>query len=211
MIVECTQGTAEWLALRVGRVTGSRVADVMAEIKKGEAAARRNYRTELVVESLTGLTAEHYVSKEMEWGMINETFARAAYEVHMDCIVDDVGFAVHPTIERLGASPDGLVGDDGVLEIKCPATSTHLDYLLAGVVPPDYHAQMLTEMVCTGRKWCDFVSFDPRLPANLQLFVRRFHRDDTRIAEIEKRVQHFLFEVDEIISRLSEVKTISQV
>jgi hypothetical protein len=122
-----------------------------------------------------------------------------------DCMVDTVGFALHPSIERFGASPDGFVGDDGIVEFKCPATATHLDYLLAGVVPEDYHAQMLTEMACTGRQWVDFVSFDPRLPTRLQLFVRRFPRDDAKIAEIEAKVERFLEEIDVVLGSLAAI------
>lgn len=204
-ILECVQGSPEWLAARVGRVTGSRVCDVLAMLKKGgESAARRNYRYEIATEILTGLSVEHYITKEMEWGIENELFARAAYEVKSGNSVDDVGFATHSRIERFGASPDGLIGDDGLLEIKCPTTPTHLDYILDGVVPEQYQPQMLAEMLCTGRKWCDFVSFDPRLPYNLQLFIRRFGFDEKRAGELEKAVETFLEEVDGMIALLNE-------
>lgn len=206
MLVECEQGTTEWIKLRVGKVTGSRTADVLSELKKGgETAVRRNYRTEIICETLTGNAAEHYVSPEMIWGTEQEPFARAAYEMATDCMVETVGFALHPTLERFGASPDGLVGADGLVEIKCPSTTTHIGYLLAKVVPEDYQPQMLAEMSCTGRKWCDFVSFDPRLPKHLQLFVARFERDDKRIAEMEQKVQFFLDEVDNVLGELATV------
>ena len=204
-IIRCEQGTDEWKALRLGRVTGSRVSDVMAKIQKGEAAGRRNYRAELICEILTGQTAEGYVSKEMQWGTEQEPFARIAYELQQDVTVEKIGFAIHPHIERFGSSPDGLVGDDGLCEIKCPNTATHIDYLLKGTVPADYQLQMLSEMICAERQWCDFVSYDPRLPKNLQLFVRRYHRDEPRMGEIEKMVEIFLSEVDEVISRLKLV------
>ncbi len=199
---ECEQRSDEWRSLRIGKVTASRICDVMAEIKKGEAATRRNYRAEIIVETLTQLPADNYVSKEMQWGIDNEPFARAAYELNQDVMVTTVGFVTHPWIDRFGASPDGLVGDEGLVEIKCPNTATHIEYLLAGVVPADYQPQMLTAMACTGRKWCDFVSFDPRLPQHLQLFGRRFFRDDARIAEIEQKVEKFLEEVDDVLARL---------
>ena len=206
-IYDCEQRTDEWRTLRIGKVTASRICDVLAEIKKGEAASRRNYRADIIVEILTQLPADNYVSKEMQWGIDTEPFARAAYELEQDVMVSTVGFACHPLIDRFGASPDGLVGDDGLVEIKCPNTATHIEYLLAGVVPADYQPQMLTAMACTGRRWCDFVSFDPRLPSHLQLFVRRFHRDDERIAEIERKVESFLEEVDDVLARLNSPET----
>lgn len=211
MIIDCEQNTAEWLALRCGKVTGSRIPDVLAEIKKGEAASRRNYRAKIVAEILTGQPVEpveQYVSKEMQWGTDTEPFARAAYELECDAVVDKVGFAIHPQNERFGASPDGSVGHEGLVELKCPNTATHIDYILAGVVPADYQLQMLAEMACTERQWCDFVSFDPRLPKRLQLFVRRFPRDEKRIAEIEQKVERFLAEVDEVIFRLESTVSI---
>jgi hypothetical protein len=179
--------------------------DVMAKIQKGEAASRRNYRAELIAEILTGETVKGYISKEMEWGTETEPFARIAYEMEQDVTIDNIGFAIHHRIERFGSSPDGLIGEEGLLELKCPNTATHLDYLLRGTVPAEYQLQMLSEMACTGRGWCDFASFDPRLPKRLQLFVRRFHRDDERIAEIEKVVECFLGEIDEVLYRLKGI------
>lgn len=207
MIIEdVVQGSPDWLAMRVGRVTGSRVSDVLSYLKKGgESQARKDYKAEIVCEILTGLAAEHYVSPAMEWGTANEEFARAAYEIERDATVNTIGFAVHPHIDRFGASPDGLVGDRGLIEIKCPNTSTHIDYLLADEVPEQYQPQMLAEMACTGREWCDFISFDPRLPKNLQLFVKRFDRDEERIGALEREVGKFLEEVDVIVGKLREL------
>ena len=205
MIIEgLEQRSPEWMQMRIGRVTASRVSDVMAKLKRkeGEAESRKSYKAEIVSEILTGRMAEHYVSKSMEWGVENEILAKAAYEMARDVAVDDVGFAVHDHIDRFGASPDGLV-DDGLIEIKCPNTTTHIDYLLAGVVPTEYQPQMLAEMACTGRRWVDFISFDPRLGKKHQLFVRRFHWDDERILAMEKEVEQFLSEVDELLSRLA--------
>ena len=177
LIMMCEQRSDEWRAIRAGKVTASRISDVLAELKKGtgEAATRRNYKAEIIAEILTGMPADNFVSKEMQWGIDNEPFARAAYELAQDVTVDTVGFAVHPTIARFGASPDGLVNDIGMVEFKCPNTATHLDYILAGEVPTEYQPQMLAELCCAGREWCDFVSFDPRLPERFQLFVRRFY------------------------------------
>lgn len=205
MIVEVEQGSAEWIQLRCGKATASRVADVMAKLKtkpNEEAAPRSNYRTELVCERLTGRAADHFVSFDMEWGTANEPLARAAYEIHFGADVDSVGFATHPRIAGFGASPDGLIGKDGLIEIKCPKTATHIGYLLDNVVPEEYQRQMLAEMACTGRQWCDFISFDPRLPKRLQMFAIRFERDDKRIAEMEQEVEKFLAEVDLTIERL---------
>jgi putative phage-type endonuclease len=202
-LVEVEQGSAEWLLMRVGCVTGSRMADVMAKLKRkdGEAQCRQDYKSEIVCEALTGLSSPHYVSKEMEWGIENEIFARSVYEVEVGT-VEPVGFALHSKIKRFGASPDGLVGTDGLVEFKCPNTSTHIEYILRGVVPAEYQFQMLAEMACAERQWCDFVSYDPRLPKKLQLFVRRFARDEQRIAEMEAEVVKFLTEVDEQIDQL---------
>lgn len=200
------QGTDEWKAARAGKVTASRVADVIAKGKGGaESASRRNLRAQIVAEILTGQSQDgEFKSAAMQWGTENEPFARAAYETKADVMVDQVGLIIHPANPRAAASPDGLIGDDGLVEIKCPNTATHLDYLLAGEVPKEYQPQMLWQMACTERKWCDFVSFDPRLPEHLQLFVKRFNRDDKRIEEMEHEVELFLSEVDSIIAKLPE-------
>lgn len=211
MIVEgLEQHTPEWIQMRVGCVTASRMADVMAKLKKkdAEAQSRADYRAEIVCETLTGRAADHYVSPAMQWGIDNEIFARNAYEVEV-ASVELVGFALHDTVKKLGASPDGLVGDDGLAQFKCPTTATHLDYIIAGVVPAEYHWQMLCEMACTERSWCDFVSYDPRLPKRLQLFVRRFERDDARIAAMEAEVEKFLAEVDEQIAKLKDATMVN--
>lgn len=203
MMIDCEQRTEAWKAIRCGKVTGSRISDVCATLKNGgEAATRKNYKAEIIAEVLTGIPTEQYVSKEMIWGTETEPFARAAYELECDTSVNDIGFAIHPRIARFGASADGLIGENGLIEIKAPNTATHIEYLLQGTVPAEYQLQMLAEMACTQRQWVEFVSFDPRLPRPLQLFVRRFPRDDARIAEIEQKVEKFLSEVDDIIFRL---------
>lgn len=203
IIEDLEQRSAEWLQMRIGMATGSRMADVMAKLvrKDGEAQCRKDYKAELVSEILTGRAAEHFVSPAMQWGVDNEIFARNAYEVEV-AEVETVGFAIHPAISRFGASPDGMVGSDGLVEFKCPTTATHLDYIIAGIVPAEYQWQMLAEMACAERQWCDFVSFDPRLPKKLQLFVRRFERDSGRIAAMETEVVKFLAEVDELIEKV---------
>lgn len=196
------QGSELWIQARVGLVTASRCADVIAMTKKGEGADRRNYRTELICERLTGQPYPQYVSQEMQWGRDQEPFARAAYELQRDVLVETAGFIVHPRIAKFGASPDGLVGDDGMIQIKCPTTKTHLEWMLGGVTPVEHMAQMLAELSCTERAWCDFVSFDPRLPEHLQLFVRRFERNDKLIAALESEVQHFNYELEETLAAL---------
>ena len=140
----------------------------------------------------------------MEWGTANEAFAKAAYELATGLEVEPIGFALHETIKRLGASPDGGVGSDGLVECKCPTTATHIEYIIAGVVPAEYHWQMLCQMACADRQWCDFVSYDPRLPKRLQLFVRRFEREEARISEMLDEVTRFLAEVDEALGALEK-------
>lgn len=205
-IIEVEQQTPEWLQMRVGMVTASRVADIIKKRQRGtgELECRAAYRTEIITECLTGRSADHYVTPAMEWGIDHEPVARAAYEMRLDREIAPGGFAIHDEIARFGASPDGLIGEDGLVEIKCPLTATHVNWILAGVTPEEYQPQMLAEMACTGRQWCDFVSFDPRLPKKLQLFVRRFQRDDGRIAEMEEEVLKFLEEVIETIKLLEQ-------
>lgn len=201
-IIDFPQGSPEWLESRAGKVTASRIADVMAKIKTGEAAARRDYRAQICAEILTGRPQEDaFVSGAMQWGIDTEPLARDAYEATEGVLVDQVGLVLHPTIGRSAASPDGLAGE-GLLEIKCPKTATHLQYLLSGEVPKEYHPQILWQMACTETPWCDFVSFDPRLPESMQLFKVRFLRDDKRIAEIEAEVIGFLAEVDAVVEKL---------
>lgn len=199
-IVDFPQGTAEWLAARAGKVTASRMADVVAKIKTGEAAARRDYRAQLVAEILTGTQQEDgYTNAEMQWGIDQEELARSAYEVNSKVLVDQVGLILHPSIERAAASPDGLIGTDGMVEIKCPKTATHLQYLMDGTVPSKYEPQMHWQLACAEREWCDFVSYDPRLPSHLQLFTKRLQRSPDRVKELEREVNAFLADVDKML------------
>ena len=187
------QGTDEWFAARLGKVTASRAADVMT--KKGS-AARANLSAQLVLERLTNTKGESFSSAAMQWGVDQEPFARAAYEAHSGVWVDTVGFVQHPTIERAGASPDGLVGHDGLVEIKCPNTATMIDTLLTGKVPSNYTTQMQMQMACTGRAWCDYAVFDSRMPVKAQLFVKRVQRDQKFIDDLNKEIIEFLAEVE---------------
>ena len=202
--IKCTQGSAEWLEVRRGKITASRIADVMDFLKKGgEGASRRNYRTELLAERLTGRGEDHYVSPEMEWGTEFEPLARAAYEIAQDVMVDQVGFALHPDFDFAGSSPDGLVGDNGYVEFKCPKTTTHLKWMQAGIVPEEHQEQCLFNMRCAERGWADFVSYDPRLPDGLRIFVVRMDRDEERIARIDEEVARFNEEVEAVRVQLS--------
>jgi putative phage-type endonuclease len=200
------QGSPEWFAQRLGKVTASRVADVIAKTKTGYSTSRDNYMAQLVCERMTNTVAESFTNSAIQHGTDTEPLARAAYEAHADVLVDEVAMITHPTIEAAGASPDGLVGDDGVLEIKCPNTATHIDTLLTRTGPGKYITQMQWQMACTGRKWTDFVSFDPRMPDGLQLFVKRIPRDDAYIQMLEKEVIQFLTELDGKIKKLNELK-----
>lgn len=199
------QGSPEWFALRVGKVTASRVADVIAKTKTGWGASRANYMAELIAERLTGEPAEKFTNAAMAWGTEKEPDARAAYEFFRDAQVAEVGFIEHPSILMAGASPDGLVGDAGLVEIKCPNTATHLDTLLTQAIPARYVTQMTWQMACAGRAWCDFVSFDPRLPETMSLFVKRVERDDSLIASLEKDVSDFL---DELAQKLGQLNSL---
>jgi putative phage-type endonuclease len=199
------QNSPEWYAARLGKVTASRVADVIAKTKTGWGASRANYMAELVAERLTETPAEQYSNAAMQWGTENEPQARAAYEFLHDAAVADAGFILHPTISMSGASPDGFVGQDGLVEIKCPNTATHIETLLGRAVPGKYIAQMQWQMACSGRAWCDFVSYDPRMPATMQFFCQRTNRDAAVIAELEKLVVAFLAETDEKVRSLTRL------
>lgn len=203
MIHDVIQGTPEWHALRCGRVTASRVADIVRKTKTGYSTSRANYMAELIAERLTGTSAEGFKSAAMQWGTDTEPQARAAYELMRDCDVQQVGFVIHHSIDRAGASPDGLVGLDRLVEFKCPLTATHLDTLLGSSIPSDYITQMQWQMACMPeRKVCDWVSFDPRLPASMQLFIQPVQRDNAIIAMLEKEVTAFLAEIEMKLQQL---------
>lgn len=196
------QRTDEWFSARLGKVTASRIADVCARTKTGWGASRKNYMAELVAERLTGARAEGFTNAAMQWGTDMEPEARVAYEFYRDATVTEVGFVPHPSIAETGASPDGLVDDAGLVEIKCPNTATHIDTLRGGSLPEKYFLQIQWQLACTGRDWCDFVSYDPRLPESMRLFVDRVKRDDAAISAIEKDVSEFLTELREIVRDL---------
>jgi putative phage-type endonuclease len=204
------QGTEGWFADRLGKVTASRLADVLAKTKTGYSASRTNYMPQLVLERITGTRAEFYSNAAMIHGVEQEPFARAAYEAHTGQMVEEVGFVPHPTIEAAGASPDGLVGDDGMVEIKCPSSSTALECWLTrsqGGNPIDakYYAQMQWQMRCADRSWCDYVVFDPRMPAKAQLFIVRVERNADWLKVAEEEVTSFLAEVDAKVTALKSI------
>ena len=207
ILSEHEQGSDLWKLDRAGKATGSRASDILAKIKTGEAAARRDYRIQLVTERLTGTPVENgFVSKDMEHGIQQEPFARMAYEAATGIIVREAGFAYLPDIQA-GCSVDGLLEDDGregILEIKCPKSATHIAYVLGNRIPPAYLPQITHNLWITGAMFADFVSFDQRLPEHLQLFRKRIEWTDVDIQAHKKEVLMFLKEVDELVNKLSE-------
>ena len=197
------QRTEEWYQARLGKVTASKVAAVLA---KKDSATRYYNLTYIVIERLTVKQQEFYTNEAMQWGTDTEPQARMAYEAHSNNLVDEFGFIDHPTIANFGCSPDGVIGEDGLIEIKCPNSKTHLSTLLSKKAPSKYIPQMQTQMAVMNRQWCDFVSFDPRLPEELQLFVVRVNRDDEYIAKLEEEVIAFLEEVESTVTKLKGLK-----
>ena len=186
------QRTDEWHEARLGKVTASRISDIMTKTKSGYGAGRKNYMAELIAERLTGTWANGFTSAAMERGTEVEPIARAEYEFETDTVVAEVGFIDHPTIEMSGASPDGLIDYDGMIEIKCPNTATHIDTLITKQIAKKYMLQMQWQMACAGRLWCDFVSYDNRLPEEYRQCIIRVDRDEILCAEMNLEIQIFL-------------------
>jgi len=200
------QGTPEWLQERAGKVTASGISNVIAKGRGNEpSATRAKYMGQLIAETLTGQPAKTFTNAAMDHGIEHEPMARARYEIAFGVMVEQVGLILHPKIDRAGASPDGLVDEEGLLEIKCPETHTHIEYLLANTVPTVYRPQMAWQCACTGRKWVDFVSFDPRMPEELQLFAVRYVPDEKYLSELEGAVIGFLAEMDMKLEELRKV------
>lgn len=197
------QGSVDWLAERCGFLTASVFADVMAAPRSGESAGRKNLRAKLVAERMTGKPQDSFTGTAMQWGTDTEPLARAAYEMEKGVLVDEIGFVKHARLKWAGASPDGLVGKDGLVEIKCPNTATHIEYLIERKPPRKYLLQMHWQMACASRGWCDFVSFDPRMPLEHQLMCVRVERDENLILEMESAAIVFLCEVEETIDRIN--------
>ena len=198
------QRSDEWYAARCGSLGASQLNDALATTKTGWGASRENLKNKIIAERLTGVPAESYTNAAMLWGIDNEDAARQAYEAHTGTFVDELGIAYHPVLKHTHASPDGLVGNDGLIEIKCPNTTTHIETLRSGKAPSKYIKQMQWQMRCVDRQWCDFVSFDPRLPKHLQLFIVRVDRDDEFISKLDTQVAEFLSEVEREIEELNE-------
>jgi putative phage-type endonuclease len=202
--INLEQGTDEWKIARLGYVSASNLDAVMAKGKSGEAITRKKYKVRLAAERLTNQITESYTNAAMEWGVLNEEKAAMAYEVSKDKLLDRTGFWKHPTIPWLGCSPDRLVDSNGLVEIKCPDSSTHIDYLLAKEIPAEYIKQIQGQIWVMEREWCDFVSFDPRMPEKNRLLVVRAFRDETLIKQMEVEVKQFLDEVEQLIIKLGE-------
>lgn len=193
------QGGADWLQARIGCLTASRFADAIDTLKSGKPSKScTDYMMELVAERMIGNAMPHYVTPAMQWGIENEPGARLAYERATGTQTQPASFVLHPIIPRCGASPDGFVGDAGLVEFKCPNTTTFLKWVLSGVVPAEHKPQMLLQLACTGRQWCDFVAFDPRIKTTGNLFVRRFEPSAAEIQQAESQVAAFLTEVDQL-------------
>jgi hypothetical protein len=202
-LIDCEQGSPEWRMARLGKVGSSMVADVTAKLKSGGwGASRANVMAQLVAERLTGCLTDTYVSGPMQWGTDTEPEAREVYAMSVGETVERVGLVLHPNIEGGVASPDLLVGEHGLAEFKCPNTSTHIATLLGGSIHGGYIKQMQWQMACTGRAWCDFVSYDPRMPEDMRLHVTRVRRDDEMIRQLDSDVGAFLRELDETVAKL---------
>jgi len=203
---EIEQRTEEWFKARLGKVTASKVADVIAKTKTGYAATRETYMTQLVLERITNKKADNFINLAMQWGIDQEPYARGFFEATTGQMVQEVGFIPHPTIEMAGASPDGLLDDgEGMIEIKCPESKGMIETLLTQTVPGKYHTQMQFQMACAERSYCQYVVFDPRMPLKAQLFIKRVDRDDKYIAEIEAEIVKFLALVDAQVQKLNKI------
>ena len=205
IIRDIVQRSEEWRQLKLGKVGASRVADIVARTKSGYSASRENYLTELLLERITGFPADRFQSDAMRYGTEMEPLARAAYSFDFDVEVEQIAFATHPSIEMAGASPDGLVGKLGLVEIKVPQPATHLDTLLSEKVPEKYIIQMNWQMCCTEREFCDFVSYNPSFPPAAKMFVKRIPRDDAMISHLEGEVRAFLADLDKKLEELNRV------
>ncbi|WP_375667890.1 MULTISPECIES: lambda exonuclease family protein [unclassified Bartonella] len=201
------QRTAEWFQARLGKVTASNIYSVLSKTTKGLPTSKyEDYKIKLMTERLTGETSPYYETEDMRWGIEHEDDALREYGFIYDADITKCGFIQHPTIEMAGASPDGLIGEDGLIEVKCPRSVTHMRFCIGDEIKPEYHAQMQFQMACTGRKWCDFVSYDPRFTGeffHLRMKVKRILRDDQQIEQINQAVETFLAEIQREIKQLS--------
>ncbi|WP_273782699.1 lambda exonuclease family protein [Bartonella sp. ML69XJBT] len=201
------QRTAEWFQARLGKVTASNIYNILSKTAKGTPTSKyEDYKIKLMTERLTGEISQSYITPAMQWGIEHEEEALKEYAFIYDTQITQCGFIQHPTIQMAGASPDGLIDKDGLIEIKCPQSSNHLRFFMDNEIKPEYLAQMQFQMACTGRKWCDFISYDPRFTGNSSLFrmkIKRIHRDDKQIEQINQAVESFLAEIEQEIQRIS--------
>lgn len=203
------QRTGEWLRARCGCLTASRAAAVLNRSKRDGRPLQAYFdlRDQLIAERVTGESIGIAPTAAMQWGIDHEADARAAYEARTSACVDLCGFIPHPSIKWLGASPDGLIDDDGLLEIKCPATTAHLRRIAAGVVPTEYKPQMLVQLLCTGRKWCDFVDYDPRCGGayeRYRLWVIRYQPTQEELEDARQKCVDFLIDVENEMRKILE-------
>ncbi len=202
-LVELVQGSEDWKLARVGSLGASRLHEAIATVKSGYASSRANLKAELVLERLTGRPADKFITQAMQYGMETEPEARAAYVFYTERSVTEVGIVKHPTIENSHASPDGLVERNGLLEIKCPQPAAHLETLMGQTVPAKHLTQMTWQMICTGRAWCDYVSYNSSFPEHMKVWVQRIMRPENMVIDrLEKEVRLFLSEVDATIADL---------
>jgi len=208
MTQDITQRTSEWFEARCGSLGASQIADAIATSKdsKTPGATSINLRAKLVVERLTGIQEDGFKNAAMQWGIDQEDAARMAYEAITGDFVTETGLHKHPAIEGSHASPDGLVSTDGLIEIKCPNSATHIETIKSAKIPTKYLYQMQWQMRCADRDWCDFVSYDPRMPDGLRIWMKRIERDDAKIAELEEKVSVFLAGVASDVSILNQMK-----
>ncbi|MDE1828231.1 MAG: YqaJ viral recombinase family protein [Candidatus Micrarchaeota archaeon] len=205
--IQVSQRSDEWFKLRCGSLGASQIADALARTKSGYGASRYNVMAQLIAERMTGMAQEGYTNAAMQRGIEVEPEARDAYAFLRGVEVSECGMFTHPEIPGTHASPDGLIAEDGLLELKCPNTATHIETLLSGKVPGKYYQQIMWQLACSGRKWCDFVSYDNRMPGNLMLFVQRIERDDDAISELETGVRDFLVEMQRKIEQLEALRS----
>ncbi len=203
--MELVQGTDEWRAARAGSLGASQIHEALAKTRTGWGASRENIKARLVAERLTGAPQDSFTNDAMRWGVEQEAAAREAYSFVQGVSVVEVGLRKHPTLNGSHASPDGLVGDDGLVEIKCPNTATHILTLRGGPIADKYVKQMQWQMRGSDRRWCDFVSYDPRMPVEMQLHIARVERDDALIADMEAAVAEFLAEVEADVAALTNL------
>lgn len=197
---------ANWLRARAGKLTASRMRDAMDFLKNGQPSAKRSQlMRELLAERLTGDSVRHFVTDAMQWGLEKEAEAKEAYEAETGILIAEAGFYDHPRIDNLGATPDGLLPGGGLIETKAPTTPVFVEWVMAGVVPEEHKPQMVVQCACTGRAWCDFVAYDPRIrDIRKRLFIRRFEPTAEEVAKVEAAAEQFLSELDAMFDAFTE-------